>query len=438
MRSFRVLSGLLLLIAVIGGCASADKRFNQGSEAEIKGQYEQAVMRYVQALEKEPGLEAARIRLIESGNLAIVDQLDQADEWADRGDPVSSASHYQRADNVVARARTVGVRLNLPENYGTQRRAMFDDAFDALIEQGIMAREQGRWQEGVAASHQAQRNFEPSMDQRNQALTEEAILYVQWSETEYHREHWRDAFDIAARVQEMEWSPMAQSDQALVLMEDSLAEGEVELIVLPVQTRSGSNRERARDRDLATEIETALWRGPWRQPPPFVAMHEPLGARDLMTHTGILDGDYNAGTVALILRLAEADYGAHIQIVDSEATEFDVKSHTQSVRTRDGKNTSFVKENGKRRLQATARVVIADGFGNEVANVIVPGSGTAAFARGVYDGDHRELNLSSHQVDLFDRMVLDDQEMEAQMELVRDLATNIADAVYGRTLAQVQ
>ncbi len=136
MRSFRLLSYMLLIIAVLGGCASADKRFNQGSEMEAKGQYEQAVMRYVQALEKDPGLDAARYRLVETGNLAIADQLAEAEEWIRRGDPVNGATHFQRADHVVTQARGVGVRLELPPDYSTRRRTVFDDAFGAVFESG--------------------------------------------------------------------------------------------------------------------------------------------------------------------------------------------------------------------------------------------------------------------------------------------------------------
>jgi hypothetical protein len=83
-------------------------------------------------------------------------------------------------------------------------------------------------------------------------------------------------------------------------------------------------------------------------------------------------------------------------------------------------------------------VVIIDGFGNEIANEVISGSGTAAFARGVYNGDPRTLNLSARQVDLFDRIVLKEQKRAATDDLVVDLTMVIADTVFGRTLAQVQ
>lgn len=437
MRSFILMTCVLLVFAVFGGCASADKRFNQGSEMEAKGQYEMAVRRYVQALEKDPGHEAARFRLSEAGNLAISEQLADAQTMAQRGDPVNSAEHFRRADSVVGQARTVGVRLSLPADYEAMRRDAFSEAFDALIDQSVMAREQGRWEAGAAYARRAQRDFDPNLDQRNLALTEEASLYVDWSYSEYEMGHLRNAFEIAGQVQMLEWSPPEQAELAAHLMEDCLIEGERELIVLPVQPKGNRNRMGSRNRILSDQVEDELWHGPWRQPPAFITMNEPLTMRTLLTDSGLLNGDVNASTMALILRLAEADYGAHLQLINSEVNEFDISSQTQSVKTRQGQSTTFVKESGQRRIQATARILIADGYGNEITNEIVSGSGTAPFERGVYPGDPEDLNLSARQVDLFDQTALADQEMAARNDLAQDLAMKIADTVFGRTLAQV-
>ena len=427
----------LFLVALVCGCASAEKRFDQGFQLEMQGQYEAAVARYAQALEKSPSLETARIRLIEVGDLAIAERLEDAEYASSQNDPVGSASHYQRIDRVVARARSVGVRLALPDDFGSSRRFVFDDAFDALVARGVVAREQGRWQDGLNACRQARRDFEPSMEQRNRALTEEATLLVQWSEVEYHQGRLRSAFEIAANVGELEWCPTDQSVQADALMQDAILEGEVELIVLPVQAKSGSKREASRTKGLAAQIETKLWQGPWHNPPAFVLIEESLAVRALMSRAGILDNAYKAATMALILRLAEADYAAHLQLLDIESIEFDVRSRTQITKTRSGKSTTFLREDGKRRFQAKARVIIADGFGNEIENVIVTATGTAAVARGGYDGDPRQLNLDSRQVDLFDDYALKEQERAARDALVLDMTASIAGAVFEATLAQV-
>lgn len=437
MHSYRFFFSVLFIIAVLSGCASADKRFGQGQEQEMRGQYENAVQRYVQALEKDPGYTEARVRLAEVGDLAINEQIAAADDWMARGNPVNAAAHFRRADTVVDRARSVGVRLGLPLDYTSHRRAVFDHAFDALVARGDRAREQGRWQDGIAAYRRARNEFEPTLTQRNQALAEESILFVQWSESEYAQGHLRKAFDVAANVQQLEWSPAAQAARAAGFMEDCLNEGEVELIVLPVQTRPGSARATAKIRAVADHVEKTLQDGPWRQPPAFVQLHEPLTVRDLLSDAGILDGEYRPGTMALILRLAEADYAAYVQLLSADETEFDVRSRTETVKTRSGGSTTFVREDGKRRIQAEARVVIADGYGNEITDVVVSGSGTAPFARGVYGGDPGQLNLGARQVDLFDQFTLRSQKTAAHEALAHDLAAVIAGAVFQPTLAQI-
>ena len=90
MRSIKPILYILLILFVLGGCASADKRFEQGNEMEAKGRYDQAVMRYVQALEKDHTYEPARIRLMEVGNLAIEEHLADSETRVQRGDPVGA------------------------------------------------------------------------------------------------------------------------------------------------------------------------------------------------------------------------------------------------------------------------------------------------------------------------------------------------------------
>ena len=156
--------------------------------------------------------------------------------------------------------------------------------------------------------------------------------------------------------------------------------------MLPVQAHGESGASAARNRELAAIIESTLQDGPWRRPPPFVYLHETLAVGGLIDQAGLLDGEYRPATLALILQLADADYAAYLQILNSDSLEFDVKSRTHKVKKRSGAAASFVEKSGKRRIQAQARVVIADGLGHEIADVIVSGSGTASFARGGVPG----------------------------------------------------
>jgi len=154
-------------------------------------------------------------------------------------------------------------------------------------------------------------------------------------------------------------------------------------------------------------------------------------------HTGVLDGPFDAAALAAILRLTEADFGARFQLASVQETEFGVKSRVHHVDTHEGQQVTFEERTGKRRLQAEARVLVVDGFGNAVTEATVVGNGTAPFRTGIYAGNPRELNLSSRHVDLFDRYQQEAQQQEARLALAQDLAAGISEAVYGRVLAMV-
>lgn len=427
---------LLALFPLLASCASATKRFEQGMELEAQGRYESATMRYAQALEKDPHLTSARERLEYSGTMAVAQRLEEADFLAARQQPVEAAGQFHRADAVEARVRSLGARVDLPSDYHDRRRDAFDVAVLSLQEQGDHAREQGRWQEGIVAYRQARSEFEPDVVQRTQLLTAESNLLVEWSHREYQRGHLRAAYDAASRMQELEWSPPEDRASAAQLMEQALAEGEVSLLVLPVHARARTRGSRSQEA-LADEVDAMLQDSSWRQPPAFVAMHDPLAVRDLIEHTGVLDGPFDAAALAAILRLTEADYGARFQLLGVQETEFDVKTRTHHVDTHGGRQVTFDEHSGRRRLQAEVRVLVVDNFGNAVTDVTVVGTGTAPFRVGDYAGDPSELNLKSQHVDLFDRYEQDRQVEEARRALAQDLAAGISAAVYDRVLAMV-
>ncbi len=386
-------------------------------------------------------LEEAKDRLVWAGDLAIEERLADCDHLLGRDDPESAAGHVRRIDDVLLQARSVGVRLNVPGDFESLRRGVFDDAFATALDRGAVAIRQGRWPDGVDEFRHARHEFEPTREQRNQALAAEAAALVEWSEAEFQYGHLRTAFEVAAQVPAMEWSPREDSDAALAMMDAALDAGELELLVLPVQppsTRKKTERgHRSLTADLNEHVESALQQGPWRTPPPFVTLHEGLAAQDLITRADILDSEYNAATMALLLRLAGSDLAVHVQIVHDATTEFGLKTRPETATTKDGKDARFERETGTRRCQATARIVIADDLGNEVVDVMVDGVGEAPFERGSYDGDPRQLNLGSRQVNLFDGFALERQETAARDALVLDLATGIADAVFGATLARI-
>ena len=124
---------LVILAFLVAGCASATKRYEQGMELEMQGDYHAASARYVQALQKDPSLQEARSRLRQVGQRAVTEHLQDARSWQTRGAHVQAASEFRGLDGLVAQARSVGVRVELPADYHERRRESFDLAIESLL-----------------------------------------------------------------------------------------------------------------------------------------------------------------------------------------------------------------------------------------------------------------------------------------------------------------
>lgn len=435
MRPFRPLIPLLAVPLVLAACASAEKRLEQGMELEMQGRFDQAVVRYVEALEKDNTLQEARTRLLEVGDSAISRHLTQLDRWAATGDQVRAVQHVNAIDNLLARARTVGVRLPIPGDYTQRRRAAFDGAVEGYLEEGETARARGRYGDAIAAFQQARR-FEPTADQRNRAWEGEAGSLVDWSADELNRGNLRAAFDVAARVHTVEGAPRELSLEADQIMEDALSRGEVELMPLPLVV--GGRRPDPALLDLEVRVNDFLAQGPWRSPPPFIRITDDGQVRQVVREASALGSGLRASAVGLLLRLVEADYGSWMELVSLEATEFDVDQTSRAVRTRDGRQTAYILEQGDRRLRAEVRVVVVDRNGNPLTDLVLVGTGEGPFRRGVYEGDPADLNLDRNEVDHFDRLVLEAQESAIREALAADLADQLAAAVFDPILGRIR
>lgn len=137
--------GALALVLTIGGCASANKRYQQGSELERQGQYVEAARKYIDALKKDGEHPQARAGLREVGPRAVDSFLENARLAAASGREPDAADGYLRLDEFLAAAASVGEPLAHPSDYAAQRRTMFDEAIGALIDDGRAYEEAGEW-----------------------------------------------------------------------------------------------------------------------------------------------------------------------------------------------------------------------------------------------------------------------------------------------------
>lgn len=439
---------LLALLFLLGGCASATKRLEQGMDMELRGNYDAASARYVQALQKDPTLTEARQRLVRVTDHAVGQHLADAVAWSERGNGVQAATEYRAVDGLVANARSVGVRIDVPADYESDRRDAYDQAIASLFTESDIALSRGQYQQGVNAARRARLEFEPSPDQRHQAIDQEARALATWSEAELDAGHLRAAYERAADVQALGAAPSVHETAAYV-MDEALALGQIELLALPViAERDDGKKRRGRDKldyekrlaelgDLETRVNTALARGAFRAPTPFVQLTDPIKVRDVVRQGGGLDDGVRRSALGLMIRAVGADYAAWLELSSLEATEFEIRPTEKVVPTREGDDVPITIEHGKRRLRAEAHVVVVDPYGNEVTNVMVVGTSTGEFLRGRSPVDPSTLNLGRRDADAFDVLAQEAHEQALRQALAEDLAALLGPAVLEPVLALV-
>jgi tetratricopeptide (TPR) repeat protein len=427
----------LALLLLASACASAEKRLEQGQELESAGRFEAAVGRYVEALEKDASIPGGRERLQTVGDSAVARRLSNVRALRGRGDYAGAADQYRGADGLVARARTVGVHLSLPPDYREARRRTFDDAFDGLMARGRQSAERGRWEPAVEDFQAARSRFEPSMDQRAASLEAEAEALLGWSDEALEVGRLQAAFEVASRIEHLEHAPSYCLEEAQAIMHSALSQGEVEVMVLPVVTAGRTQARNPLLIPLEIEVNDHLDRSAWRSPPPFVRLADAVRVREIVRRAAVLGGGLQAPALGLLLELVDSDYGVWLELIDTQVMEYDVDQRTRTARTRDGRPTSFVVESGERRLRAEARVLVVDRSGNAVTDMVVVGTGTGSFQRGVYAGNPAELNLDRREIDWFDPMVIEAQEAAIRQALSASLANQLAGAVFDPVLARI-
>lgn len=436
---------LLVLALLLGGCASAAKRYEQGLELEMSGRYDEASYRYVQALQKDPSLVEVRSHLEQVSERAVAERLEDAESWSARGKSVEAASRYQQIDGIVARAHSVGVRIELLPEHDEQRRECFDRATESLLRQGEDALERSQWSPAASLAYRAGTEFEPTLEQSDRALGIRSHALVGWSRDELDRGHLRAAYERASAVLDLDGAPPGPHTEAAHIRESALAQGQVELLALPVIARRAPETRRRGDRGrdqeilqrLEIDVNDALDRGPWRTVSPFVKLTDPIRVREIVRQAERLQGGLRAPALGLLLQLVDADYGAWLELSEIDVSEFDVRQTPRSARTRDGESVSFVLEEGQRRMQVKARVIVVDSHGNEITDLEVLGRATAPFREGVYDGDPADLNLSRRDVDAFDELALLAQEQELRRLAAEKLSRGLAAAVLDPVMARI-
>lgn len=428
----RPLQGLLVLAALLTGCASAAKKLEQGIEAEAEGSYYEAAIRYVEALEKDATLGEARDRLLEASDSAVSIGLAAAASNRD-GDPVGAAEEFLALDRLIGQAMGVDVRVPTPTGFAQERRSAFDAAITALMSLSETAAARRQWGDARQALNRVRREFMPSAEQREESETAEAFLLLTWAESEENDGRFRRSFYLAGEALDLvRPAPAGLVDGVEALRARAVANGTRAVAVFPV-TATAPVREQM-EGDLDQELADLLELVYWRAPPAFVIVSDPVFVRQVLRRFAPPGASFRPGRV---MDEVGADFGVMVELTGLFAAERNLRRRNHQARTKDGLLTTFVEESGSVSYTLEAQVTIIDDRGRIVSETTERATRRGEFERGVYQGDYSELDLSRGERRLFDPAVISQRLAQIQRRSVSGLADRVADEVFDRVLARI-
>jgi hypothetical protein len=444
---------VLPLLALLGACASAGDRLNEGIALQSQGRYVEAVYRYADAVERDAELLEARDRLVAAGDTAVTVLMDEADELERRGDPVASAERYRTIDQMLARVRQVGMRVEVPGDYDTIRRAVFDNAVGWRMREGAAAAELGRWEEAREHFVGARADFLlPSRMQVDEAHEAEISTLLSWAETELEDDRPRAAHALAQEAVEVRSSPARDVVlRVRDLQTRALTAGTVVVAMLPVTASPGVREYLGAEFEI--ELDEDLSVDHWNEPPLFVEVADPVILRRELR--GLLRGTI-AQTPIIVgraLDLIGADLGILIELSRIEVVEEDVQRNRREAiiplpsaggrgvdRSADQQmdTVTYTTVAGDVSYYLEANIVLVDTDGREIERFTSSSRRSGPFQRGEFDGDPAVLQLPERDRPFFDPNVHAGQIGRIEEQLMEDLAVAIAAGTYDTVLEGIR
>ncbi|MCZ6755900.1 MAG: hypothetical protein O7E49_11360 [Gemmatimonadetes bacterium] len=429
--------GALALVLAIGGCASANKRYQQGSELEQQGRYIEAARKYIDALKKDGDHPQARARLRAVGPRAVNSFLENAQLAAGSGRVADAADSYLRLDEFFAAAAAVGEPIPRPSDYADQRRTMFDEAIGALIADGRASEEAGAWYAAKRAYHRADRYF-PDPGQVDLLIDGLVSTYLGWSEADLDMGRYRSALEHADQAFGLAGDPDSEAGRtALELRATAIDLGTIVVAVTPVWRTDDAAR--FLPEGFLTALNDELELEAWSDPPMFIAIIDPLlvrrALRDLRYHSTLM-------TVPEATRLsrevgADAVVTADIEIFT--VTERDVREEVRNAKTRAGKPVSYLRRWGTLDYRMRLHYAVVDPLSHRaVRQRTIEVRESGRFERAVYQGDWTNLDLTRNERRWFEA----DRQLEFTLaieeKLLGEAVAEFGERVYRELLNQVR
>lgn len=428
--------GGILLALLVCGCASATKRFEQGTELENQGRYADAAERYLQALRKDPGMVQARERLTVVAPLLIQQYMEDAERYRALGSNVQGADLYVAIDALVRDAGSVGVPLELPQSYHASEQNAFNDAIDQLMLSGEEFEARSRWQQAMNTYAQIDA-YAPTAAQRRFATEARVRTAIAWGEADFAAGHYRAAAERADMALELlRGATHPATDRAQNLRQEAITRGTIHVAVAPVARPQHTAYSLPPDFTSALNDEMELHY--WSQPPLFVAVLDPLVVRRELRFEGLSRRPLNTRGATRLGRNLGADYVVASRISDFVAAEKNVSYDDRAARTRADQDTSYVVVKGRMDYELTiAFTVIEVRSGRAARSGTCAVNATNDFERAEYDGDPSELELSARERRLFDPHWQRESARDAETHLLEGMTDVLARRVFNELLACV-
>ncbi|MEM8598482.1 MAG: hypothetical protein AAGF99_01050 [Bacteroidota bacterium] len=415
----------LLLIVLAVGCKSAEELYDEGQALEAQGQYAEAAFRYVDSLEKEDNA-AVRERLVAAGTRAMEGYTAAISAAIEGDDPVGAAEVYRDADELLAAAGGVGVRLPVFDTYADDRRATFDAAIAALQAVGDDAYAADAFERAIEAYDRATR-YDPPPSALAALDAGRADAYGSWAEAALVAGRFRTAYDRAERA--LGYAP---GQPALLDLQAAILDaGSIRIAAFPTETRGG-RATRAMPSDFREALNDRLEDDVWSRPPLFVVAAYPPDVRRAIRALSGGDERYGRrGTSAELARVLDADLAVATRLDDFTRAEEERERETRTADRRDGGTATYTRVTTDLDLRATLVYEVVDA---RTRRVVCEGEVErrvdVRLQTGVYVGNVSDLDLDRSERRLFDEEALEDEERDLEVRLRVALAERLADRVY--------
>jgi hypothetical protein len=425
----------LLPLTMAAGCMSANKRLEQGMKLEERGRPADAARRYVDALRRDPSLADARVRLEETGRLAVEQYLAESEAASSAGAHVDAAEALLRLDAFRRDVAAVRVELAVPADYAQHRRAVLDAAIEGSIDQGARLAETGRYGDALNQLERVGR-WQPSTEQRREVDEARLDTYSGWMAAEAAAGRHRGAYQVAERAINALGRQFPGIERLEEAQQYALDEGTLRVAVLPIAASRAA--ERALPASFLRDVENELEAGAWTRPPAFVEVIEPRDVRREARRFDLDDLGYTS-EAARLGRAVGADLVVMLEVDSVAITEPDPTRERRAARTRSGADTAYVVRSGRREGWTRVRyaVVSVDDRRIVTRDYVAP-EASRDYREAEFAGDWRQLMLGDDDRRLFDPSRRDDARANLMLELSRRLAEQLSREVFEEVLSQVR